>query len=128
MSAAIFNREQERVARLQKHLKGHIEQAQSDEYPGVAVHTKSILIDANPQAAEMFGYTINEIIGLNAWLLFPPESVEALTKHLMTQSEEAYQVVAKRKDGSRFKLELKGKDAVVAGEPIRTVLMKEVTE
>ena len=126
--AALIDRERERVLYLRKRLNGHIEQAQSDDYPAVAVHTKSILIEVNRQAAEMFGYAVDELIGLNAWLLFPPESVEALTRHLMTLSEEAYQVMARRKDGSLFKVELKGKDTVVAGEPIRTVLLKKIME
>ena len=97
-----------------------------DDYKAVAIHSSSTIVDANQHCIEMFGYAEEDIVGLNAWILFPPSSAETLMKHLMEKSEEPYQVIAKRKDGSLFKVELKAINSELAGEPIRTVLVKEI--
>ena len=126
MSQAATNKEHDRILSLRRHLQVDLAELLVDDYKAVAIHSSSIVIAANECCAQMFGYTVDEVIGLNAWTLFAASSVEALTKHLMSKSEAPYQVIARRKDGSHFKVELKGKDAELAGEPIRTVWLKQV--
>ena len=49
---------------------------------GIVIHVKSQIIDANSQAAEMFGYSRDEFIGLNVLELVAPES-QSLVKSNM---------------------------------------------
>ena len=126
MTLSPANSEYERILKIRRHLAGDLSALLVDDYKGIAIHSNSIIVDANEYCVNMFGYSMDEIVGLNAWTLFTPGSAELLTKHLMSKSEAPYQVTARRKDGSTFKIELKGRDSELAGEPIRTVLLKQV--
>jgi len=97
-----------------------------DDYDGIAFHSSSILIYADKGAAEIFGYSEEELPGMNSWLLFKPESAQTIMRHLVNKSENAYRVRAVRKDKTEFEVELKGKDFEIDGEPIRSVLIKKV--
>ncbi len=99
----------------------------ADGYEAVALHSSSIILEVNQASADMFGYTPGEMVFMNAWKLFSLESVNDLMHHLMTRSQEPYRVKAIKKDGSFFFVELKGKDFEIAGEPVRSVLLKKIT-
>lgn len=97
-----------------------------DDYDGIAFHSSSILIYADKGAADLFGYSEEEIPGMNSWLFFKPESAPIIMQHLVSKSTDPYRVKAVRKDKTEFEVELKGKDFEIDGEPIRAVLMKKV--
>lgn len=114
------------VQRLQRKLPQLANSFFDDEYDGIAFHSSSILVYADKGAAEIFGYSMEELPGMNSWLLFKPESAQTIMHHLVNKSETAYRVKAVRKDKTEFEVELKGKDFVIDGEPIRSVLIKKV--
>lgn len=95
-------------------------------YEAVAFHTNSILVCANQAAAEMFGYTPDEMTGLNTWILFKPEYSKIIMQHLIDKSEEPYRVRAVAKDKNEFDVELKGRDFEIGGIPVRVVLLKRL--
>ena len=95
-------------------------------YEAVAFHTSSILVCANQAAVDMFGYTLEELQGMNAWHFFHPGSAQVIMKHLLEKSTEPYQVVAVKKDKTEFNVEIKGLDFEVDGEYVRVVLLKKL--
>lgn len=111
---------------LRTKINPNLEEYISSDYEGIAVHTSSIIITVNQEVADMFGYDIDEFIGMNAWLLFTHESVQALMQHLVEKSEEPYEVTGVRKDKSEFKVLLKGHDFEIAGEPVRAVMLNKI--
>lgn len=119
-------REEDIVRKLREKLKNRVDNYLSDGYEGVALHTSSIVIALNEAAAKMFGYTVEEAEGLNAWILFHPDSAKIIMQHLVNKSEDSYRVQALKKDGSEFTVELKGKDFEMDGEPVRSVSIKEI--
>ena len=106
-------------------LENDIDDYLEDGYEGVVLHTSSIIIATNHAAAEMFGYTPDELIYINAWLFFHPSGMGAILHHLLSKSEEPYSADALHKDGSHFVVELKGKDFEIAGEPVRSVQLNK---
>lgn len=118
--------EHDRITRLRQRLDLDLTDFLCEGYDAVALHSSSILIAVNAPAAEMFGYSPDEMVGMNSWTLFPPQSAEALLKHLITRSEAPYSVDAVHKNGSLFRVELVGKDFEVAGEPVRAVLLRRL--
>lgn len=111
---------------LRNKLQPRLHEFLIDGYKGVAIHSSSILVCANPVALDMFGYQEDEIIGKNSWTLFKPQDANIIMKHLMEKSEEPYRVRAIKKDRTEFDLEMKGKDFVVNGTPVRAVLLKQL--
>jgi PAS domain S-box-containing protein len=113
------------VSRLRKKLKPCLDDYLADDYNGVVVHSSSIIIAANQAVAEMLGYELDELSGMNAWLLFATRSADTLMQHLVDKSEEAYRVIALTKDKKEFEVELKGHDFEIQGDPVRVVLVKQ---
>jgi len=114
------------IRKLQIKLPQLADSFLEDGYDGIAFHSSSILIYANKGAAEAFGYSEEELPGMNSWLLFKPESAKTIMQHLVSKSSSPYRVKAVRKDKTEFEVELKGKDFEINGEPVRSVLIKKV--
>lgn len=111
---------------LRNKLQPRLHEFMVEDYEGVAIHSSSILVCANPAALDMFGYLEEEIIGKNSWALFKPQDANVIMQHLLEKSEEPYRVTAIKKDRTEFDIEMKGKDFVVNGTPVRAVLLKRV--
>jgi len=94
-------------------------------YDGIVIHSSSIVICADAGGAEMFGYTEEEIVGVNTWYHFKPECAKTILQHLTEKSEEPYIVTALNRDRVEFKVEMKGKDFSVNGIPVRAVLIRK---
>ena len=123
--------EQKRVALICKKMKERDFQPErflETGYDAVAIHASSSIITANSAACEMFGYTLQELTGMNAWLLFSPESGSTLMAQLIKRSTEPYQVIARHKDGSTFPVELKGHNFVLDDEQLRSVLIRRLDQ
>lgn len=114
------------INHLREKLSHDLEKYLTDDYDAVALHSSSILIAANQAALDMFGYTEEELIGMNAWHFFHSKSAPVIMQHLMDKSTEPYQVVAVKKDKTEFDIEIKGMDFEVDGESVRVVLMKYI--
>ena len=112
---------------LKKKLQSKIDDYVDEDYEGIAFHSSSIIFLANDVAANMFGYTEDELFGLNAWGVFSDDDFETIMHHLLEKSEEPYQVRGVKKDGTEFELELKGNDFELHGEPVRSVMLKKLS-
>ena len=73
----------ELVEFLRSKINTDLSQYASNDYEGVALHTSSIIVAANDAVCNMFGYSEEEVIGMNAWLLFSPESAQIIMQHLV---------------------------------------------
>ncbi|MGD8483682.1 MAG: PAS domain S-box protein [Thioalkalispiraceae bacterium] len=119
----------ERAAFLKKSLSRKNISAEDflqDHYPAIAIHSNSTIFACNQVLADYTGYSMDELEGMNAWKLFPPESATVLMENLQCQSEQPYQVKARHKDGSLFEIELKATNFELSGEPVRAVLVRRV--
>jgi len=127
----MLNSERERSQYLQQKLTRNGIRAEDflqDGYQAVLFHSSSTIITANQAMAELTGYSRAELEGFNAWSLFPPQSAAIVTEKLQTKSEQPYQVLVRRKDGSLAMMELKGINMEVAGEHVRAILARPVEE
>lgn len=126
MQSGMPPRERERVEELRRRMNISFDEFLESGYDAVALHSSSILLAVNQAGLDMFGYSEDEIIFMNAWQLFTTESANALMHHLLKKSEDAYTVTAIHKDGTTFDVELKGRDFECCGEPVRVVLIRRI--
>jgi PAS domain-containing protein len=83
---------------------------------GIIFHSGGVILDANPQAARMLGYPIEEVIGQNlsyfiaggADPMLPPRDVVGL-----------------KKDGCVFRLRLISRTFSHLGQPAQAILLRE---
>ena len=87
-----------------------------------------LVIEANPAAYRMYGYTCEEFVGLHFSSLIHPESSHQFTKYVQAvQSQDLYTglQVHLRRDGSQFYVELSG---AVLTDQGRSVLLSSVRD
>ena len=84
-------------------------------FEGILIHEKGKIIDVNRTFATMFGYDLSEVVGRNALDFATPELREVALCHISNGSEDPYEGVAIRKDGSNFLVELQGKNIPYKG-------------
>jgi PAS domain S-box-containing protein len=125
----MLNSEHDRSLYLQRKLASggiRLEDFLQNGFRAIVIHSSSTIVTANQALADLVGYTISELQGMNAWNLFPPQSAAIVTEQLNKKSETPYRVDVKRKDGSVVRVELKGINFDIAGEPSRAILAREL--
>ncbi|MFP4632295.1 MAG: PAS domain-containing protein [Halobacteriales archaeon] len=89
---------------------------------GIYLLQDGVVRFANPRAAEIFGYTVDEVEGLDVLELIAPEDHETVRRNMRRREdgdteEIRYEVGAVRKDGSGFSIEVHGGVVEHEGEP-----------
>ncbi|MGE5645161.1 MAG: ATP-binding protein [Acidobacteriota bacterium] len=96
---------------------------------GILIHDKGVILDANAAFTAMVGYTLEELRALPRWeILVAPESRDIVWQHVISESEQPYEAVELRKDGSRVDVELSGKNFVMGARKVRAVVARDLTE
>lgn len=95
---------------------------------GVAIHEKGIILDANQIIADMLGYEVPELIGMNVLDLAAHELHDLITKNITADYEKPYESMCLRKDGSTFPVEICAKAIPYQGRTARVTTVRDITE
>ncbi|HET7737360.1 MAG TPA: PAS domain S-box protein [Tepidiformaceae bacterium] len=96
---------------------------------GVAIHDNGTIIDCNVAYARMFGYASPvDIIGTNLANLPAPQSTTDLFANIHSGNEGSIEVLAGRKDGSTFPIELRGATRQLHGRDVRIIVVRDLTQ
>jgi PAS domain S-box-containing protein len=95
---------------------------------GIIVHDNGVVVDVNPAFEKMFGHTRSELVGMNAFDLVAEESLDITKKMVASGSEEPYEAVGVKKDGSSIILEIRGKAGIFDGHPVRFSAVQDITD
>ncbi len=94
---------------------------------GILLHENPRVVDANPALAHMLGYEVEEMIGRPGFDFIAPESHPIARKHMVSGSSQPYEVLALRKDGSTFPVELRGRNFPFKGRDLRVMSVRDMT-
>ncbi len=95
---------------------------------GVAIHEKGVILEANEALAHMFGFEkAEDLIGKNGLDLAAPEYHQLILNHIVSGFEGAYEVVAIRKQGTRFYCQLLGRPISYQGRMVRVSTFLDIT-
>ncbi|BAY24244.1 multi-sensor hybrid histidine kinase [Calothrix sp. NIES-2100] len=95
---------------------------------GVLIHEHGKVLDANPAFAKMFGYEIDEVIGISVTEFLTPQSRHIFQEHLQSGDEKPYEVTGLKKDKTILNLEKVGKNCVYKGRNVRVSAWRNITE
>jgi PAS domain S-box-containing protein len=95
---------------------------------GVLIHDYGKIIDANPAFAKMFGYEIDEVMGMSVTDFLTPESQNIFRENIQSGNEKPYEVTGVKKDKTTFNLEIVGKNSVDQGNHVRVSAWRNITE
>ena len=75
-------------------------------FEAIFISENNICTDQNQAAENMFGYTRNKAIGRQGIEWIAPEERGIVKKHKTSSSEKRYEVIALKKDGTKFPCEI----------------------
>jgi len=92
-------------------------------------HDKGIIIEANEQYYEMFGYKPEELVGKNAIsLTATPDSIKFIREQISLDHLGPYEIVGKKKDGTMFPMETRVKIMKYKGKIARMGAIRDLTD
>jgi len=98
-------------------------------FEGIVIHDKGIAIDVNQALLKMFNYTREEIIGKNLTeLLIQPEYHNTIKENISKEIATPYEVMAGKKDGTMFPVELEARDISDGNERFRVTAFRDITQ
>ncbi len=101
---------------------------QEASFGGIGLHNKGHLIDCNQGLCNLTGFDYDELIGSNGLDLIVPEYRDYVMQKILSKDEEPYDVEGLRKDGSRYSLEIKGKNIPFGDGLIRVTEFRDITD
>ncbi len=96
-------------------------------FEGIAVSRNGVILDSNATFASWLGKTQAELVGMAGLDAFATED-RGLVARQNPLSERVYEARMKHADGSLFPVEVRGRAAVLNGEPVRVAVIRDVTE
>jgi PAS domain S-box-containing protein len=79
-------------------------------FEGILIHKDGVLLNANDQFFEMFGYQAREVLGRQAIpMVIAPESAPFIKKHIREETSIPYEVTGLKKDGTTFPILIQAK-------------------
>jgi PAS domain S-box-containing protein len=95
---------------------------------GILVHDKGRVLDANQAFADMAGLPLSKIIGMNSLEFMDEESRGRIEGYIQEGYPASYEVRVKRKDGTTFPAEIRGRHFTWEGREVRVISVFDVTE
>lgn len=100
---------------------------QEASFGGIGLHDKGVIIDCNQGLSVITGYTREELVGSDGLNLIAPEYRELVMQNILTGYEKPYDVEGIHKDGTRYALEISGKNVPYKGRDIRVTEFRNIT-
>ena len=89
-------------------------------FEAIVIHKEGVILQANDQYYELFGYEPEELEGIDAIpLTATAESAEFMKKQIALGNLGPYEVVGLRKDGTTFPMEIRTKFMEYRGSKVR---------
>ena len=95
-------------------------------FEGIIQSQDGQIIDCNEQFADMLGYAVSELQGMQIAALIDPEDRERITANILQQRTSMVEHTLLRKDGSRLIVEARGRP-VSPGSALRHTAMRDVS-
>ena len=97
-------------------------------FGGIAIHDKGFILECNLGLAEMFGYSQEELIGMNGLLLVAEKSRDDIMSKILSGYEKPYEGYGVRKEGDEFPMRLEARNIPYKGKIVRAVEFRDITE
>ncbi len=97
-------------------------------WEGMVFSRQGVVIDANPQLAEIFGYERHELIGKPMLDLVAPGSHAAVLRAARLATAGALEYQALKKDGTIINVEVRAQTVRYRGELVRMAAVRDITE
>ncbi|MEY4561740.1 MAG: hypothetical protein RLZZ618_1017 [Pseudomonadota bacterium] len=95
---------------------------------GITFHQDGVIIDANPAACALIGYTLEELVGRRAMEFVAPDQHAKVADVLRIGAEVQYESAIIHRDGHRLPVEMLGRSITHKGERVRMTIIRDIRE
>jgi PAS domain S-box-containing protein len=97
-------------------------------FGGIGIHDQGIILDCNMGLSNITGYSMDELIGMNGLKLIAEEFRHIVKINMQSGFSSTYDVLGLRKDGTKYPLEIRGKNIPYHGKTVRVTEFRDITE
>ncbi|GBC61884.1 hypothetical protein DENIS_2846 [Desulfonema ishimotonii] len=97
-------------------------------FEAIFISEKGVCMETNRAATEMFGYTYDELLGIFGTDVIAEESREIVRRNMLSGYEKPYEIIAQRKDGTKFHAEIRGKIADYKNRSVRITVVRDIDQ
>jgi len=94
---------------------------------GVMIHRRGTIVYVNQAFADLHGYTVEEMLGMDGARIVDPDDLPLINKIRKQSRADPFEMKGVRKDGSRLWLQVVGRDIEWEGGPARQVTVIDIT-
>src|SRR5580700_241975 len=96
-------------------------------FEGIAITEGGLFRDASPRMAELLGAPLAKLVGRPVSDFVAAESVDKVALHMRSGSEQPYEHLARRDDGSVFPVEVQAKAIIFGGRSMRVTAIRDIS-
>jgi two-component system, cell cycle sensor histidine kinase and response regulator CckA len=98
-------------------------------FSGILIHDNAVIIDCNAELLKMTGYESADLIGKSGLdMLCAPESRNKLMAMIQSEEEKPYDIMAMKRNGTKFPVEIRGKKIPYHGKQVRIAEIRDITD
>lgn len=97
-------------------------------FGGIAIHNKGVILDCNQGLAEMTGYSLDELIGMDGLLLIAEQSRKMVMNNILSGYQKSYEAFGLRKNGEEFPIRLNAKNIPYKGMNVRVTEFRDLSD
>lgn len=96
-------------------------------FEGIAITEDGVFIDSNKRFADMFGYTVKEIVGMKISELVYAKDLFLVSDNIESEYERTYEHRSVHRDGSLLTVEVHGQKTKLHGRYVRITAIHDIT-
>ena len=97
-------------------------------FGGVAIHDAGVILDCNQGLADMTGFSIRELTGMDGLMLIAPEWRDLVRDKITKHIEGSYELEGLRKNTEKYPLRIQSKNIPYHGRLVRVSEFRDITE
>ncbi|WP_320045269.1 PAS domain S-box protein [uncultured Desulfobacter sp.] len=97
-------------------------------FGGIMIHDQGRILECNQGLAEITGYAVDELIGMDGMLLLTQRSRHMVRDIIASGYQEPYEAFGLRKNGEEYPVRLAARNIPYKGRQVRTVEFRDITQ
>ena len=98
-------------------------------FDAMVAHDNGVLIEANKQFYDMFGYSEKELKNKSVISkIIAPEARETLINNIKDKTSKEYESIGIKKNGVKFPIEIRAKNTIYEGKNIRLGIIRDLSK
>ncbi|MGB3681619.1 MAG: PAS domain S-box protein [Rubrobacteraceae bacterium] len=120
--------DQQRAERELRESEDRFRLLAEESTEGLILSEKGEVFDANPSFLRMFGYELDEVIGMQLEDFTAPEYRPGVAQRVSSGNTEIYEVLGVRKEGTVFQVEVRPRQIPYKGRQAQATSVLDITE